>query len=188
MAPPAVSAAAAPAPSGGDWRQPTLTIFTAQDLDVSQEEFDSAFSVARRENDRGAPFGGALWGALMSISRNHQTVDELVDELPEEAFGPGASPYFEVIIRSWARAVASETRPEWQTYKSLAMAGGWRPGDANAAWCLEQITHPPALLNRTRHPMGLDLLPAEFPMSRLELAVYTFLSNVLKKPEGERPQ
>lgn len=183
---PAVSApAASPA---GDWRQPSLTSLAAHDVGMSQEQFDAAFVHARKENDRGAPFGGAVWGALMPVARNHQAVDDLVDELPDEAFGPCASPHFEVIIRCWSRAVASESRPDWQTFKSLAMAGGWRPGDANAALLYEQVAGEPPFLRQARHPMGLDILPREFMMSRMEMAVYGFLNSVLDRAPNQSVQ
>ncbi len=176
--------AAQPAQAGGDWRQPSLTSYRAHELGLSQEQFDAAFEQARGENDRGAPFGGALWSALMTHARNHQAVDDLVDELPNEAFGPGPSAHFELIVRCWARATRSEARPEWQTYKSLAMAGGWRPGDANSAWLYEQLAGPPPVLQQIRHPMGLDMLPRELTLSRMELAVYSFLNDVLNRPQG----
>lgn len=188
---PAAPHAAAPVSANvaaSDWRQPSLTTYKAHELGISQELFDAAFEQARAENDRGAPFGGALWSALMRRSRNYQAVDDLVDELPNEAFGPGPSPHFEFIIRCWAHATAAEDRPELSSYKSLAITGGWRPGDVNSALLYEQLVGPPPVLQRLQHPMGLDMLPRELTMSRMEMAVYSFLSDLLARSQGASTQ
>lgn len=177
------AAASAPATDGAEWRTPALTTYKASELGISDTQLETAFADARKEADKGAPFGGVLWHNLIGISNNPQYVDLLVDELPNEAFGHPPGAHFTVMLRCWVRAT-SDT--EWATYKQLAMYAGWRPGDVNALQLYETFAGPPDFLSKARHPIGLNLLPETMTLSPHETAVFGFMQNKLAEFNAAR--
>lgn len=177
------AAQAAPITPSGEWRTPAIISFKPHELNLTQEQLEAAFASAREENDAGAPFGGALWATLMQMNVNWQNVDLLVDELPNEAFGHPPGAHFSIILRCWVRAMAHREH-EWAGYKQLAMAAGWRPGDANGLELFEAFHGDPLYLGQSKHPMGLDVLPEQIELSPHESAVYMHMQRLLA--EGEK--
>lgn len=180
VAAPPRSAPAAAAP-GAEWRTQALTSYKARELGISDAQLEQAFADARKENDKGGPFGGVLWHNLIGIANNPQYVDMLVDELPNEAFGHPPGLHFGVILRCWVRATASD---EWAAYKQLAMYAGWRPGDVNSLQLFETFAGPPNFLEQVKHPMGLDHLPQNLVLSPHETAVFGFMQHKLAEMNG----
>jgi hypothetical protein len=158
------------------FKSPRDFTVSAAELMTDQASLEEAFATAVGKAEAGEPYGVALFFAVRGVARNSQFVDEMIDELPNWAFGDRPSDHFAFMVHNWARATESGEKEQHTAFKTFAILGGWRPGDANAYWLDYRVGVTPALPPMLNDPLGRDHMDEQIRISGSEMRVYAHLS------------
>lgn len=150
---------------------------TASDLFAEERAIEQAFQAAASQALQNGLYGQALFFELVKVTSHEQLVDEIVDNLPEWAFGTDRpSEHFRLIVHAWAKSTTSDPIGEYMCFKQNTLMAGWRPGDVNAYWVLYNLLgDPTGSLEKRKHPLALDQLPGDIALRKGEVPIYNYL-------------
>ncbi|WP_156950310.1 MULTISPECIES: hypothetical protein [Hyphomonas] len=168
-----------------DFTRPEDFTITAEHMIAQEADVAAAFEEAVRKAQNGEPFGTALYFQLIQIAHNHQAVADLIDQLPDWAFGDYPTSHFATILHAWVVNTNETPKAQHTQFVRFAVIAGWRPGDANAYWWEQEIIGGGEHVRRAGHAMALDILPETLTLHPRENEVGQHFVEELKRLRAE---